>query len=159
MRVTASGGTDAGNIVLFWPENLPEDADAVARTHDIIPLIDQLRKDGKLIWFICDGGDGGFSVAIYVRTAIPEALARLCQDEDNYPKMTVKGDGYFGGLEYIFKRDSSLSAKFPGMLEKVAIPQGTYTAKVYRTAITDVRRQSWLGDHVGKMARLLLIQA
>ena len=50
MKITASGGTDAGNIVLFWPDNLPDDADAALRD-DPITLVENLRNEGKLIWF------------------------------------------------------------------------------------------------------------
>lgn len=49
MKITASGGTDVANIVLFWPVNLPEDADA-ALNDDPISLIERMRGEGKLIW-------------------------------------------------------------------------------------------------------------
>ena len=40
MKITASGGTDGANIVLFWPDNLPDDADA--RLND-----DPVRVSGR----------------------------------------------------------------------------------------------------------------
>ena len=63
MKLTASGGTDAANIVLFWPDNLPDDADATLKG-DPVDLVDQLQKDGKLVWFPCLS-DGGYTVATW----------------------------------------------------------------------------------------------
>jgi hypothetical protein len=147
MVITANGGTDAANIVLFWPDNLPDDADATLK-EDPIALVEALCREGKLVRFPCDG-DGGYSVGIYVRTPVPEALRSVCIDEERYPRLTVRGPGYFGGMEYMFKHDSGFLKKYPTMCDVVAIPDGDYSATVYRTDVTDDFTNAWLGKHAG----------
>lgn len=151
MKLTARGGTDGANMVLFWPDNLPDDADLILQD-DPTTLVDQLRNDGKLIWFVCEG-DGDYSVAVYLHIPIPEHLAAMCKDEERYPKLVVKGDGYFGGMEYLFKREASLRKKYPGMCEKITIPDGTYAATVYRTIVSERLRTAWLLEHAGRLAK------
>jgi hypothetical protein len=153
MRITASGATDGGNVVLFWPDNLPDDADDSLR-NEASNLVDSLCKDGKLIWFLCEG-DGDYTLAVYVNEPVPEDLRRICKDEEKYATLRVKGDGYFGGMEYLFKHDSTLVDKSAGMLQKIAIPDGTYSATVYRTEQPDGFYQSWLRNKVGPAAKWL----
>lgn len=153
MRVTAKGGTDGGSVVLFWPDNLPEDADAALES-DPIELIERLQREGKLIWFRGDG-DGDNSVSVYVRSPLPESLARICREEEKIPRLLVKGDGYFGGIEYIFKRDSRRAKGYPHMIEKIVIPEGAYSASVYQADITDHLHASWIAHRVGVRVRRL----
>jgi len=131
MRITASGGTDGASIVMFWPDNLPDDFDA---TFDDDPagLVERLADEGKLIFFPCDG-DGSYSVVVFVDDPLPENLREVCEDEQRYPILAVEGDGYFGGMEYMFKADRSFLDRYPHMCEKVAVPPGTYSATIYRT--------------------------
>jgi hypothetical protein len=150
MKITASGGTDGANIVLFWPDNLPENADALL-ADDPITLVENLRSEGKLIWFLCDG-DGGYTVAIYVRSKVPEELLALCTDREEIPALVVRGRGWFGDMEYMFKSDSSFHEKYPGMIEQVEIPEGTYRAQVYRTHILDATYDAWMLDQAGTAA-------
>src|SRR5581483_9816022 len=124
MKLTATGGTDGASIVLFWPENLPEDADTILQD-DPVSLIERMRDEGKLVWFPCEG-DGTYTLAIYVRTELPAELQSVLKDEEKYPHLAVRGVGYFGGMEYVFKRDSSFLDKYPHMCEKVEIPPGEY---------------------------------
>jgi hypothetical protein len=153
MKVTASGGTDGANIVLFWPDNLPENADATLKD-DPIALVEKLRDEGKLIWFPCDG-DGCYTVGIFVRSEVPGELLAICRDETRYPTLVVSGAGYFGGLEYIFKRDSSLLHKYPHMCEPVTIPEGNYSARVFRTDIPQRLYGEWLVKQAGAWAKRL----
>ena len=53
MKITARGGTDAASIGLFWPENLPDGADAVLWSNHLA-LVEELRDQGKLLSFPCD---------------------------------------------------------------------------------------------------------
>lgn len=131
MKLTARGGTDGASIVLFWPANLPEGADAMLQ-EDPVSLAEQLQAEGKLLWFPCTGV-GDYTLAIFVDTPIPEDLARHCREVQRYPALTLPGKGYFGGQEYMFKHDSGLSDKYLGMIERVMIPEGTYAAVVYET--------------------------
>lgn len=101
MKITASGGTDVAGIVLFWPDNLPAVADFALRDNPVA-LIETLQEQGKLIRFPCDG-DGGYTLAVFVREDIPDELRSCCEDEVQIPVLTVRGVGYFGGMEYMFK--------------------------------------------------------
>jgi hypothetical protein len=151
MKMTASGGTDGANIVLFWPDNLPEDADRALRD-DPIPLIERLRDEGKLIWFPCDG-DGGYTVGIFVGCEVPDYLRALCRAEETYPLLLARGAGYFGGMEYIFKHDDRLLRGAPHMCEKILIPEGAYSGGVWRTDVPKSAYKSWLEREVGPGAK------
>ncbi len=157
MIISASGGTDGANIVLFWPDNLPDDADQRLQD-DPIELVESLRDDGKLIWFPCDG-DGHYRALIFVQTAIADELSEFCKDGEHYPKLVVNGEGYFGGMEYMFKTDRSFLDRYPHMCEQVAIPNGTYSATVYFTDVPESHHYEWLVDHVGhRSVRLWMLQ-
>jgi hypothetical protein len=150
MRITARGGTGGASIVLFWPDNLPEDADTLLR-RDPIDLVERLRGEGRLIRLPCDA-DGEYTVSIHLRAPVPEPLLALCRDEERYPKLIVSGDGYFGGVEYLFKYDRRLLDKYPHMCEKVAIPDGTYTAWVYQTDVPELMYDGRLLEQAGARA-------
>ncbi len=157
MIITASGGTDGANIVLFWPDNMPDDADQRLQD-DPIELVESLRDEGKLIWFPCDG-DGRYSASMYVQTSIADELSAFCKDGEHYPKLEVNGDGYFGGMEYMFKTDRSFLDRYPHMCEQVAIPNGSYAATVYFTDLPESHHQKWLVDQVGhRSMRLWMLQ-
>jgi hypothetical protein len=153
MKITAHGGTDAATIALFWPDNLPEGADRLLQK-DPLELAESLRKEGRLLWFPCDG-DGDYTVAIFVRSPVPDYLRALCEDEERYPTLVVKGQGYFGGGEYMFKHDSSFLKKHPRMCERVVVPEGAYAATVYRTNVPEEIYEAWLKDHAGSRAKRL----
>jgi hypothetical protein len=146
--IRASGGTDAGDMLLFWPDNMPEDADSWMEGGDPIPMIESLRAEGKLIWFPCDS-DGGYSVSIYVRTEIPGPIAKHCVDEEVIDRLLVRGRGYFGGGEYAFKRNDRMMKKYPGMCEQVDIPEGDYSARLYRIETPDGFDDDWLLENAG----------
>jgi len=153
MKITARGATDAANIVLFWPENLPDEGDAMLAS-DPIALVESLRDQGKLIWFLCDG-DGEYTVAIFVRSLVPEDLMVHCRDEERIPVLAVRGVGYFGGMEYMFKQYPKLLTKYPAMCEQVLTPEGTYAARVYRTEVPESLYESWLAAQAGVGAKRL----
>jgi hypothetical protein len=153
MKITARGGTDGANIVLFWPDNLPDDADDCLE-RDPIAMFERLRNDGKLIWFLCDS-DGEYSVAIFLHCAVPDGLVPYCKDEEHIPVLTVRGVAYFGGMEYMFKLDRRLLGKHLSMCEEVVIPDGTYSARVYRTDVPESVYDSWLVSHAGASAKRL----
>lgn len=153
MKITASGGTDGASIVLFWPNHLPDDFDETSQD-DPLPIIEGLRDEGKLIWFPCDG-DGTYRVSIFVRTPLPDTLQAVCKQEECIPLLAVKGEGFFGGLEYVFKTDRTLVEKYPSMLQPVAIPEGAYAATVYRTDVPDAVYETWLEDRAGRGAKRL----
>ncbi len=121
---------------------------------DPISLVESLRNQGKLIWFPCDG-DGGYSVAVFVRSEMPDDLIAHCRDEEFVPRLFVRGIGFFGGMECMFKHDSSFVKKYPAMCEQVSIPEGTYSARIYHTDIPESLYESWLLSQAGTKAKRL----
>jgi hypothetical protein len=153
MKLTAIGGTDGASIVLFWPDNLPDDGDQ-RLNDDAVELVEQLQKEGKLIWFPCDG-DGEYSLSVYVGSEIPAEVRAVCRAYETIPKLTPRGKGYFGGMEYVFKSDRSFLDKYPHMAEVVRIPEGTYEACVYTTEVPNETVDAWLEKRVGPRVKRL----
>jgi hypothetical protein len=87
--------------------------------------------------------------AIFVQGNVPEKLMAICVDEERYPALIVHGDGYFGGAEYMFKNDQTMLNGYPRMMEKVEVPEGTYSARVYRVAHLEGICESWTRERFG----------
>jgi hypothetical protein len=148
MKLNATGGTDGANIVLYWPDHLPNDADARLKD-DPVEQIEQLERDGKLIVFPCDG-DGAYSLAVFVREEPPAELMRYCREAKTYRSVLVHGDGYFGGAEYVCKCDCAFRTKYPHMSTKIAIPDGAYGATVYAVEPPEELESQWLRERAGR---------
>ncbi|QDU77634.1 hypothetical protein Pan97_47060 [Bremerella volcania] len=144
---TGSGGTDGGNMVMFWPENLPEEADTMLE-NDPFSFAETMREEGKIIWFLCDG-EGDFSVSVYVDEEPPSDLRSFLEEEEHYPDVYVKGDTYFGGLEYMYREHNPLLEEFPNMCGNLEIPDGIYQGNVYRTNIPPAFSRTWLMQRMG----------
>jgi hypothetical protein len=153
MKLIATGGTDGATILLFWPDNFPEGAD-VEFKDDAYSAIERFRDEGKLIFFPCDG-DGDYTLAVFWDSEVPTDLMGYCKSEQQYPMLHVRGTGYFGGGEYIFKDDSALLDKFPAMCQQINIPDGTYVARVYTTDVPESIYESWLLKEAGVGAKLI----
>jgi hypothetical protein len=151
MRLTAAGGTDGATMVLFWPANLPDDADRLLRD-DPIALFEKLDGEGKLIYFPCEG-DGGYTLGVYLHEDVPAELAAFCREHRKYPHLLVSGEGYFGGGECVFKRDAGFIEKYRHMAGKVTVPDGTYDAAVYATDVPRSFYGKWLREHAGPSAK------
>lgn len=151
MIIHAQGGTDGASMVLFWPANLPDNADEILED-DPSELIEQQAAASKLIAFPCDS-DGMYRVSIYVRTSIPENTLSSYQKAETVPALVVSGDGYFGGAEYMFKRNAAFLRQYAFMMEKVEIPNGTYNAAVYTMNAQDGLKDAWISERAGKGAK------
>jgi hypothetical protein len=147
MKLTARGGTDAAGVVLFCPASMPADADAQIED-DPAPLIDQLQREGKLVWFPCDS-DGGYRLSVYIDEAIPADLGRYAKEERALPVLTIVGDAYFGGIEYVFAADDGRVQRYPHMCTTVAIPAGDYSGSVYSVDTPENVRDAWLLGRAG----------
>lgn len=137
-------------MVLFWPANLPDDADQLLQD-DPVTLTERLQGEGKLIWLPCDS-DGGYSLGIFVNEPLPPDLAGYCKHEAHIEKLTVDGEGYFGGGEYMFKHDRSPLDRYSHMAEKVQIPAGVYEATVYTSQEPESAEQEWMKAHTSASA-------
>lgn len=146
-QYNGNGGTDGGNMVMFWPENLPEEADTMLE-NDPLSFAETMREEGKIIWFLCDG-DGDFSVSVFVDEEPPADLKGFLEEEEHYPDVYVKGDTYFGGLEYMYREDDALLEEFPQMCGNLKIPNGVYQGNVYRTNIPPAFSRTWLMQRMG----------
>ena len=151
MRLTAQGGTDGATIVLFWPDNLPDDADRLLQEGPV-ELMERLDAEGKLVQFPCDG-DGHYALAVIIGEELSPDLAAVAKEHKRYPALVAAGDGYFGGGEYCFKRDDALLRRYPHQAGKLPIPAGTYAATVYQTEVGDDVYAKWSVGRVGPAAR------
>lgn len=146
-QYSGSGGTDGANMVMFWPANLPEEADTML-VNDPLSFAETMREEGRVLWFPCDG-DGDFSVSVYVDEDPPMQLNAFLGEEENYPDVHVKGLTYFGGLEYMYREQNPLHEEFPHMCGHLRIPDGLYQGNVYRTDIPPAFSRQWLMQRLG----------
>lgn len=150
MKITANGGTCDALMVLFWPEQLPVDADPLL-VGDPTELIAWFHSEGKLIWLPCNI-DGTYSLAIFVNSDVPANLLSHCRDEGTSPCLTVSGPGYFCGGEYVGKLACKRFSKSRHLSVPLDIPAGTYTAQIYRTQLPISLHHNWIVEHAGPRA-------
>jgi hypothetical protein len=115
MKLVANAGTDAATIILFWPDQVPADAEQ-AVVDDPSELIERLQSEGKLIWFLCDG-DGSYTLAVYLDTEVPPYLRAVCKDDGTIPRLNAVGPAYFAGGEYLAPRNSDRFTDGPYLCE------------------------------------------
>jgi hypothetical protein len=153
MKFHASGGTHFGDLVLFWPEQLPTDFDELF-AEDADDLIEQLRDAGKLL-LLPSATNGEFHLALFVNEPIPQELENYCTLAAKHETLQVTGDGYFCGIEFMFRHDRSLLDKQPRMGTAVQVPAGTYFAEVFATDVPDDVYENWLREQAGEGAQRL----
>src|SRR5690242_17671429 len=88
---------------------------------------------------------------------MPQELRAAYEEEEHYPKVTVRGTGYFGGMEYMFKRDRAALDKYPHTCAPIDIPSGEYAATIFDTRVTDRFEKSWLRERAGAGARRITL--
>lgn len=138
-------------MVLFWPDNLPYDAQRWL-VDDPLALVERMRDEGKLIWFPCDA-DGHYELSIFLDCDAPDDLLLMCIEPQEYPALLASGPGYFGGTEYMFKTDGSAMRKYTHMCRQVDIPEGWYAATVWQTNWSQERYETWLNARVSRTAQ------
>lgn len=134
-------------MVMYWPENLPEDAERLLE-EDPVTFLDTLSEEGRIIWFPNDG-DGQFSISVYLDEDPPAPLKGFLGEEENYPDVRVKGATFFGGLECVGEEEPKLSDEYQGMFTQLAIPEGIYQGSVFRTFVPPTFSRSWLIERLG----------
>lgn len=156
-QYSGSGGTDTANMVMFWPENLPTDANT--NFHEdpsgLLQFVDEMRQEGRAIWFLCEG-DGSFSVKVFVDEEPSAQLRPFLEDEEVYPDVFVKGETYFGGLEFMISGDEEPASEVPGMCSKLELPDGVYQGTIYRTKVPPAFSREWLRNRMGAGAYRVL---
>lgn len=147
MFVILHGGTETSCLALFWPDNLPADADDSLKSEPN-RFMDQMRSQGKLVRFPCEG-KGTYSVALALYSEVPETIAANTQLIEEISALEIQGIGMFGGMEYIYKSDRSQLQLNPRMCQEVSLPTGKYSASVRQTTMTPELRHQWLSAYVG----------
>lgn len=160
MKLNARGGTKSGNLVLFWPELLPKDFDdrwdrepneVLQEVSDAIYIID-LEAWAE---FFPNEVEGEYSLTLYIDEAIPDELQNYCALLGKCDGLQVVGDGYFAGLEFIFRQDRSLLDRHPRMWSVLKIPAGSYFAEVFKTEVPAEVYETWLREQAGERAQRL----
>ncbi|MBI1248981.1 hypothetical protein GC197_14205 [bacterium] len=114
-----------------------------------------MRQEGRAIWFLCEG-DGSFSVRVFVDEEPSAQLRPFLEDEEVYPDVFVKGETYFGGMEFMIPEDEEPASEVPGMCSKLDIPNGVYLGTIYRTKIPPAFSREWLRNRMGAGAYRVL---
>lgn len=161
MKLHAIGGTTSGSLVLFWPEQLPADFDERFDAESA-ELLAQLQAEGKLLWlpldptgslFLPSDADGDYALGLYLQEPIPDELQSYCTLEAKCDALHVAGEGWFSGVEFLFRDDRSAAAKHPRRCTPLQIPPGVYSAEVFATDIPDEVYETWLRDQAGSSAQ------
>lgn len=151
MKLHVTGGTNLQDLVLFWPELLPADFDHLPG-EEADTTIERLRDAGQLIW-LPTTKSGEFHLGLFVGDPVPELLASFCQLTTKVEALDVPGEGWFGGMEFLFREDRFLLDRYPRLCTAIAIPPGRYSAEVFRTEIPDDVYEFWLRDQAGAAAQ------
>lgn len=134
-------------MVMYWPENLPENADKLL-DEDPVSFLDSMCEEGKLIW-LPNEADGQFSISVYLDEDPPAPLKGFLGEEEHYPDVRVKGKTFFAGLECVGEEEPKLTDEYQGMFSQLAIPEGIYQGNVYRTFVPPTFSRSWLIERLG----------
>jgi hypothetical protein len=160
MKLHARGGTKIGSLVLFWPELLPEDFDDRWDTEPnevLKEVADAIYTIDLEAWaeFFPNEVDGEYSLTLYIDEAVPEELRNYCTLYGKYEELRIAGEGFFSGLEFIFRHDRSLLDRQPRMGSPLQIPAGTYSGEVFKTEVPAEVYESWLREQAGEGAQRL----
>ena len=154
MKCSASGSTSIGFLILFWAELLPADVDERDLSHpdELANCIDGLQAEGKLIWFP-DVPNGDHTVTLYVDESPREELQNYCTLSLKAESLQVAGEGWFGGLEAIFKGDRAYLDRHPRKCSAVPVPAGKYCAEVFVVEVPDSVYEDWIRNEAGESAQ------
>lgn len=154
MKCSATGSTAIGFLVLFWPELLPADFDERDLSHpdELANCIDGLQAEGKLIWFP-DVPSGEHTLGVFVDELPPEELQSYCTLAGKIEMLQIAGEGWFGGLEAIFRADRSYLDRHPRKCSAVQIPAGEYSAEYFVTEVPDSVYEDWIRTEAGESAQ------
>lgn len=150
MILHATGKTNIGNLALFWPASLPADFDERFE-EEPDGSIEELRAEGKLI-LLSGEPNVEYGLGLFVDEQPAEELQKYCQLVEKIESLHVAGEGWFGGLELIFRDDRSFVEKHPRQIAALDVPPGTYFAEVYTTEVPDRVFEAWLVDQAGASA-------
>lgn len=154
MKLLATGGTDAATIGIFWPELLPADFDQRMEEGNVLGLLEQLGNDEILLQFPCER-DGQYTLGVWIDEPLPTELTPHARERQPPRRLDIVGETRFGGLEYAFKDDRLVAAKYREMCVPVAIPPGEYGATLYDTEVPDEVHEQFLVDHSSPAAKRL----
>jgi hypothetical protein len=135
MKHVVEAGTDAGSLLLFDPDVLPQDFGSERR--DAMEVLAQLHAAGTVLW-TDTGGDGGFLLHAYVNEDPPADVRPFLHDPAVVVSLPVpSGRVYFAGAEYAFRDDDTALRRYPHMGGSFAVPPGTYQLTLYWTGFPD----------------------
>jgi hypothetical protein len=154
MKLFATGATEAATIGIFWPELLPEDFDQRLEDGKVLGQLEQLAQEELLIQCPCDA-DGQYTLGVWIDEPLPPELVPVAHERRWLRKQRIVGDTKFGGLEYAFKDETLVAAKYRALCGSVAIPPGDYEATLYETEVPDDVYEAWLVDKSSPAAKRL----
>jgi hypothetical protein len=153
MKLHATAGTSMGELALFWPEQLPADFDQRFHDLDVDPdkLLTELSEAGQLL--LVPASNGEYHLLILLNETISATLENYCTLAAKCEALQVAGEGWFTGVEFLFRADRSVADKHPRQCTPLQIPPGNYFAEVFSTDIPDDVYETWLRDQAGSSAQ------
>lgn len=143
--MTIHAGTDAGSVIIFDPEALPDDFDAIAQK-DPIELISRLDQQGRLRW-VDTQSDGSYRLGVVTGSEFPTHLATYVNKQEVIEALPVpSGRLFFTGIEYAFRSDDAALKKHPHMGGFVSVSPGTHKATFCELEYPDGFEESLLAE-------------
>jgi hypothetical protein len=154
MKCAATGSTAIGFLVLFWPELLPDDFDErdLSDLDELANCVDLLQADGKLIAFP-DVSNGDYTAGIFVDEPPAEELLNYSTLLGKIDSLHAADEGWFGGLEAIYRVDRSYLDRHPRKCSAVHVPAGEYSAELFVTDVPDSVYEEWIERQAGGSAQ------
>jgi hypothetical protein len=122
MRYTLEGATDAGSMLLFDPEAVPDDFIWKKSPEQL----ESLMRQGRLCW-INPSADGDYELGVFLEEAIPEDLLPYAKLIETIDELQVpSGRLFFTGIELAFHSNASALRKYPHMGQSMDVPAGRY---------------------------------
>jgi len=147
MKIIVKGATDGAHMVLFWCESLPFNTKEQLQKGSIEFVSREDIRDLVIEMPMHDDGD--YAATFYVDSPIDEHLTGYLKETAFYEEFHVKGEGCFGGGEYLTGNKEDLKDDH-GMYQVVKIPEGNYNVTVFEVDDPLNNWDEWMSEHTSK---------
>jgi len=147
MKTIVKGATDGAHMVLFWCESLPFNTKEQLQKGSIEFVSREDIRDLVIEMPMHDDGD--YAATFYVDSPIDEHLTAYLKETAFYEEFHVKGEGCFGGGEYLTGNKEDLKDDH-GMYQVVKIPEGNYNVTVFEVDDPLNNWDEWMSEHTSE---------
>jgi len=147
-QLHAVSSTSIGDMVLFWPETLPDNT--VERVENDVDLfLQEMESASKIINLPTSGETGTFTLTVVFDRE------EVKKNESEYKLLTsgveieARGDCYFGGIEHLHPNEPEITESLFEVIDSIAILDGTYQVTVYGRDIPEDQLRNRLRERTG----------